>query len=276
MTLVHTDGAPPGSARTVATALVRGDLLRQVPSIVHGITARVPGMGGAHGNVAYSPPRDKADAWAMRTAWCAALGLDPEAIVTAGQVHGAATIAVGREQMGLGARPNSGRCGLGDALLTRQPGPVLMTLHADCLPIILVDPTMPAVASVHAGWRGTVADVAGSAVHALTETFGTRPGNLLAFLGPSICVACYEVGDDVANAWHIRHGREDDAALVAAGERYRFDLKGANARLLQAAGVPLDQTETSPICTRCGGDDWFSHRGQGPETGRFGAFVAIA
>lgn len=262
----------PASAPVV---LLQSELLARVSRVVHGITSRVTGMGLADGNVAYSPPRDQDDAWAMRTAWCATVGIDPESIVTAGQVHGSATCIVTMDDLGTGARPGSGRVALCDALLTSSPGPVLLTLHADCLPLILVDPDLPAVASVHAGWRGTVAGVTGAAVHAMATEFGSDPNRILAFLGPSICQRCYEVGDEVAAAWRELAGDEADRALARSGNRCHFDLKEANRLQLLNAGLDKSHIDTSPICTKCEPDGWFSHRGQGPETGRFGAFVAI-
>jgi polyphenol oxidase len=263
-------------AQSAPVAILKSELLSQVPGVVHGITSRVGGMGLAHGNVAYSPPRDQQDAWSMRGAWCASLGLDPESIVTAGQVHGAAATVVEPEQSGIGARPGTGRVALCDALLTRYAGPVLLTLHADCLPIILVDPDLPAVASVHAGWRGTVVDVAGSAVRTMSAEFGSDPTRMMAFLGPSICQKCYEVGEEVAIAWGSIAGERTELALDTSASRYHFDLKEANRLQLLLAGLSPAHIDTSPICTKCQGDAWFSHRGQGPETGRFGAIVSIS
>jgi len=232
-------------------------------------------MGKAHGNVAFSPPRDQTDAWEMRRDWCADLDLDPEAIVTAGQVHGATTLIADEASKGLGARPGSGRLGLGDALLTRDVGPVLLSLHADCLPILLVDPDLPAVAAVHAGWRGTVANVSGAAVSRMKESFGSDPARMLAFLGPAICRLCYEVGTDVTDAWAAIAGNDDQLAIGTEGGGVRFDLHAANKFLLLQAGVDPNNIDASSICSRCGGDEWFSHRGQGRETGRYGAFIAL-
>ena len=209
--------------QVVSAPLLQSDLLSQVPGVVHGITSRVPGMGLADGNVAYSPPRDQEDAWAMRVAWCATVGLDPDSIVTAGQVHGSVAQVVQDEHRGIGARPGSGRVALCDTLVTRHAGPVLLTLHADCLPIILVDPDLPAVASVHAGWRGTVANAAGAAVRTMSKEFGSDPARILAFLGPSICQQCYEVGEDVASAWRSQSGAWADEALDQSRTR-RFIL----------------------------------------------------
>jgi copper oxidase (laccase) domain-containing protein len=83
------------------------------------------------------------------------------------------------------------------------------------------------------------------------------------------------VGDDVASAWLERAGADADEALESHGDRHRFSLTAANSLLLDRAGVRAANVETSCICTKCDGDHWFSHRGQGAQTGRFGAMIAI-
>ena len=267
----------PAPARgTSDLAVTRSHLLSDMPWLVHGITGRVPGLGRADGNLGYSPPRDVADAWAMRRAWSAAVGVDPERFVAAGQVHGAAVLRVEPEMAGVGGRPGSGRAGLADALIADRPGVVLLSLHADCLPILLADPRRRAVAVVHAGWRGTVADVAGAAVRAMRQDYGSRPEDLVAFLGPAIGPCCYEVGEDVAGAWSALAASRVGDALRPMGERWTFDLRRANGALLAAAGLGPERIEESAVCTRCAGHAWFSHRGQGPTTGRFGAIIALA
>jgi YfiH family protein len=237
-------------------------------------------MGAADGNVGFGAPRDRADAWAMRQHWCAAAGLDPRHLVTLGQVHGTDAHLVTAVDAGRGAAPGSSQIGLGDALTTNTPGPVLMTLHADCQPIFLVDPRRrghaAAVAAVHAGWRGTVADVVGATLAAMTVAYGTRPQDVQVALGPAIQSCCYGVGEEVATAWRDRAGADASSALQLSGDHFRLSLTAANALLLDRAGVPEANIETSPICTRCNGANWFSHRGQGPNTGRFGAMIAVA
>jgi YfiH family protein len=262
------------SPSDLAQLVTASPLLSAVPGISHGLTCRVAGLGRADGNVGYSPPRDAEDAWAMRQVWCEAIGVDPERLATAGQVHGADVLRVSVRDAGKGARPGSGRVGLADALIADEPGVVLMTLHADCLPILLVDPIRPAVAAIHAGWRGTVADVAGATVRAMEAEFGTERGRTLAFLGPTICDRCYDVGDDVAALWS-ESGGAIEGPLLRRGARWHFDLKSANLALLARAGVLLSHCDSYAGCTRCDGDRWFSHRGQGATTGRFGAIVSL-
>ena len=260
--------------------LWQSDLLAQVPRVRHAVTGRSRGLGKAHGIVGYSSPRDKADAWAMRERWCRLAGLDATRLVTLGQIHGAVVHRVRSEDAGRGARPGSDQIGLGDALITNAAGPVLMTLHADCQALLFVDPGSttrgPAVGVAHAGWRGTVADVAGQTVAAMTEAFGTQPQDLLVSVGPAIGGCCYSVGPEVVDAWAALAG-EDWHVAVQQDSGTRFSLRDANTWLLRRAGVLAEHIEVSTACTQCdeSGERWFSHRGQGAATGRFGALITI-
>ena len=260
--------------------LWQSELLAQVPKVQHAVTGRAPGLGRADGNVGFSAPRDKLDAWAMRQHWCALAGLDASRLVTLGQIHGAIVHQVHREDSGRGAQPGTEQIGLGDALVTNQPGPVLMTLHADCQALLFVDPGSstrgPAVGVAHAGWRGTVANVAGQTVAAMSEAFGTPPHELLVSVGPAIGGCCYTVGPEVVDAWKMVAG-DDWPRAVRQTDATTFSLRDANVWLLQQAGVRPAHIEASSVCTQCDdhGSRWFSHRGQGPTTGRFGALITI-
>lgn len=258
-----------------ATHLQRSQLLASVPGVVHGITRRVVGVGLADGNVGYSAPRDREDAWSMRRQWLAAAGLEAAQIVVGSQVHGRGVMVIRAEDAGHGAAPESRPVGVADGLVSSERGVVLMTLHADCMPIMLCDPIQRVVATIHAGWRGTVADVAGATIQTMHDQFGSEPADILAYLGPAIGACCYVVGHDVFGAWGECAGDTAPGAIMAAGDRWTFDLATANRLLLLRAGLRSEQIEESSICTRCGGDEWFSHRGQGPATGRYGAFIAL-
>jgi YfiH family protein len=187
--------------------------------------------------------------------------------------HQGAAAAAGRP-----ARPET-QIGIGDAMIANEAGPVLLSLHADCLPIVFVDPggadRGPAVGVAHAGWRGTVAAVGPATAAAMARAFGTAPGDLHVWLGPSIGGCCYEVGAEVVDAWRAISGDAAGDALRDDGERTIFDLRAANRLLLTRAGVPDVQIDVSDVCTRCAAERWFSHRAQGAATGRFGAIVAL-
>ena len=252
----------------------RSRLLSAISWVRHGVTRRVPGLGLADGNVGYTAPRDPNDAWEMRQLWARAIGIDPSDLVRVRQVHGNDVRVATERDTERGTHPEAGEAPIGDAIITAEPNVALMTLHADCLALLLVDPVQRAVAAVHAGWRSTVLDITGEAVRAMIATFSTRPEHLIAWVGPSIGPNLYEVGDEVIEAWRGRS--RSDSAVHRVDGRWRFDLKAANASRLIAAGVRDSNIEVSQVCTAANSEQWFSHRAQGPLTGRFAAVIAIS
>ncbi len=155
----------------------------------------------------------------------------------------------------LEARP--GRCGRGDALVTRRPGLALSVAAADCVPVVVAGAGRVAV--VHAGWRGIAAGVVDRAVERLGEAAG-----LQAWIGPAIGPCCYEVGPEVARRVEAASG----PSAVRAGERGRphLDLPGAVGLQLAARGV--DRVRDFATCTRCHPELLWSYRGEGPAAGR--------
>ncbi len=256
--------------------VTRSQLLSVHTKVIHGLTGRVPGLGLADGNIGFGVPRDPTDAWSMRQKWCEAIGLDPRTLVTVRQIHGADVARARRGDAGRGAAPKSEPLGYADAIITDEPAVALMTLHADCLPVLLYDPERHAIAAIHAGWRGTVSNVVGNTVATMQEAFGTRPDCLIAFLGAAIRDCCYEVGTEVVEAWQLLAGKDWPRAAGWRDGRWFFDVARANQLILERCGVPGEQIELSAECTRCHGDRWFSHRGQGAESGRFAAIIALA
>lgn len=261
-----------------APSPLRSELLSNAGGIVHGITRRVPGMGAAEGNVGDTAPRDPDDAWKMRQAWSAAIGIDAERIVRTGQVHENKVFVVETHHAGMGRRRDTPTPGQADAMISKAVNVPIMTLAADCLPLLMYDPVQRAVASVHAGWRSTVLDIAGETVRAMQREFGTDPADILAYLGPAIGGCCNEVGPEVTAAWRDiakNLGPMTELAVTKPGVKEHFDVPRANTLLLQRAGLRPEHIELSDICTKCNLDDWFSHRGQGPATGRQGGVIML-
>lgn len=247
----------------------------RVPFVRHGITGRVSGLGLADGNISYSEPRDINDAWQMRQLWCERMGIDPTTLVTAHQVHGNSVGVVPQVKAGTGSAPGSGLFGKYDSLVTGDPHVAVMMTHADCLAVILCDPQTRSVGVVHAGWRGTVANVSGTAVQTMVNAFAAGPEQILAFIGPGICRSCYAVGDEVLEGWRDSMPVGGERAQSKANGQWHFDIAEANWLQLRAAGLRPDAIDRSGICTRCNGERWFSHRGQGPRTGRFASIITI-
>jgi polyphenol oxidase len=161
------------------------------------------------------------------------------------------------------AEGRTGHLGEGDALLDNTPGSILAVKTADCVPILLVDERLRAVAAVHAGWRGTVAGIAQHAVAAMGQRFATSAADLHAALGPAIGPCCYEVGPEVA-----RHFGQQGRAHI--------DLVDANRTQLQAAGVPARHIYFAGTCTMCLAEEFHSYRRDREAAGRMYSFVGIA
>lgn len=160
-----------------------------------------------------------------------------------------------------------------DGVITDRKGITLSMRFADCVPIMLVDPLNRAVGMVHAGWQGTLRGVASAAVQQMISEFGSDPSTLLAGIGPAIRQHHYPVGDEVVDAFRQKFGQPVETRLQTRGTDHLLDLIGANIDALEDVGV--GRIEDSGICTACNLEDWFSHRGQAGQAGRFVGILGI-
>ncbi|MGD2027340.1 MAG: polyphenol oxidase family protein [Anaerolineales bacterium] len=160
-----------------------------------------------------------------------------------------------------------------DIILTDNPAVSLFMRYADCVPVLLVDPVRRAIGLVHAGWKGTVLRAAQRAVEAMGARYGTRPGDLLAAIGPSIGPERYEIGPEVAAQVREAFGAAADGLLPRFGQSTHLDLWQANLLTLEQAGVR--QIELAGLCTATHTEDWYSHRAENGKTGRFGVLLAL-
>ena len=175
-------------------------------------------------------------------------------LATLKQVHSATCVTAGGRR---------GVLGVGDALLENTPGAAVAVRTADCIPILLVDEQNRAVAAVHAGWRGTVAQIVRRAIESMRERFGTQPAaGLHAAIGPGIGKCCYQVGPEVA-------------AQFGGQGRMHLDLTEANRDQLRAAGVTPQRIYASNLCTMCQAEDFHSYRRDREAAGRMYSFAAI-
>lgn len=163
-----------------------------------------------------------------------------------------------------------------DAIVSNQAGLVLAVQVADCVPILLADKKGGAAGAVHAGWRGTKEGIVEKVVDAMFHEFGTDPGDLIVAIGPSIGSCCYEVGDDVFEAF--RGSRWLDHQFVRWFSRtdtgsLRLDLWAATRDQLRSSGVTGDHIHVANLCTQTHSDIFESFRAAGPEAGRMGALV---
>jgi YfiH family protein len=194
--------------------------------------------------------------------------LDANSIYDVWQVHSADWIHATQ------GRPQSEPHKKADIIITDKPELVLMMRFADCVPIFIYDPVRKAIGIAHAGWLGTSKDVAGTLVRAMSTQFGSKPGDLLAAIGPAICLEHYPVGKEVIDAIEKTIDADIQYVVKDNNGKKHIDLKKCNALQFRNAG--LIEIENSEMCTACDFDNWFSHRGGNGKTGRFGAFIKLA
>ena len=199
----------------------------------------------------------------------AALGRSVESLFDAWQVHGTETICTNVP------RPLDQPHEKADAILTDRPEITLFMRFADCVPIYLFDPVKKVVGQVHAGWRGTVDRATAAAIRQMQARYGSRPEDLVAAIGPSICVEHYEIGQsqETVGMVHQAFGGQAESVLPRVNGAIHFDLWKANQMVLEETGVR--EIELAGICTACHNEDWFSHRAEKGKTGRFGALLAL-
>lgn len=145
-----------------------------------------------------------------------------------------------------------------DALVTDDPGTALVIFTADCTPILFWDPTTGAVGAAHAGWRGTAVQIAAKTVDVMVHTYGCRPEDIRAAIGPNIGPCCFQTDADVPEAMADSFGSGARPFIREDGEKYYTDLKELNALALRRAGVR--HIEISTDCTMCQHERFWSHR----------------
>lgn len=268
--------------------ILRAAQLEALPWLAHGFSTRQSGVAGRDFNLATAVAHRRRFARAVAgAAW---------PLADLRQIHSS---LIWRDPAA------GGMISAGDGMISDRPARLLAIRTADCCPILLVDVRRRAIAAVHAGWRGTLARIAEKAVGEMRAAFGTVPGDLRAAIGPGIRGCCYQVGEEVHQAFLSRfayaatlfENAEDDPVhsrypmLFMTGappghppdhdydtrwnpaRPLRLDLAQANARQLADAGLSLGAVEVMPFCTACRHDLFFSHR-QG-DTGRMMAAIGL-
>lgn len=256
--------------------ILQFESLLAAEGIQHAVFTRQGGVSPAPFaslNLSVSVPDDKAFVYANRRRAYGVFGRDTESVVHAHLVHGAKVGRVSQDD-------NGTWIGHTDGIISNEAGCALTMNYADCTPIFLFDPDNHAVGLGHAGWKGTVRDLPGALVRAMTAEFGSDPAKLLAGIGPAIGPCCYEVDEPVISAVResftdaesLLLNRQDGETKVDSGRRY-FDLPEANRRNLERAGVR--RIEMASLCTACRTDLFFSHRAEQGKTGRFGTILIL-
>ena len=250
----------------------------KLPEIVHGFSSRLGGVSeGCRSsmNLSFSrgdePERVRENFRRMAES----IGFSEENLVFSMQTHTTNVCRVGKEDCGRGLLRPVGYRDV-DGLVTNEPEVVLATFYADCVPLYFVDPVHRAIGMSHSGWKGTVGKMGAATITAMKREFGTEAKDLVCAIGPSICQDCYEVSEDVADAFKEAFpGHADEILLDKKNGKYQLDLWRANEIVLTEAGVLKEKIAVTNICTCCNPDLLFSHRASHGKRGNLGAFIYL-
>lgn len=206
-----------------------------------------------------------------------ALQVDVNKMVTTWQSHTVQVRQVTEDDLGKGIWKERDYRDV-DGLITNIPGITLVTFYADCVPLYLLDPVHKAIGLSHSGWRGTVKRMGFHTLSAMGKAFGTRPEEVIACIGPSICKSCFEVGEEVVEEFRKEfHPKYHTELFGPNGKpgKYQLDLWRANEIVFAEAGVLPENIHTTNICTMCNPEHLYSHRIMGNERGNLAAFLCL-
>lgn len=189
---------------------------------------------------------DPAQVSANRRRYLESHGLDWRKAVAADQVHGIAIHVASTADGGRGMDSALSRVPATDAFITREKDLVLTTLHADCAPVYLFDPALPAIGLVHTGWRGALAHLPSLTASKMAEEWGCKTADFQAAIGPTIGADVYEIGQDVAAQFLREFGTE---VLKQGGNKPVLDLYAVIVRDLVSVGLHPGNIFGRPPCT---------------------------
>ena len=253
--------------------------LEETGTVVHGFSTRLGGVSEgmfSSMNVSFTRGDRKEAVRENYRRLGAAIGFSCEELVCSDQTHTTNLRVVTEEDRGKGfARPKDYTDV--DGLVTDVPGLTLATFYADCVPLYFVDPVRRCIGLSHAGWRGTAGKIGKKTVELMREQYGTRPSDLAAAIGPSNCQDCYEVSQDVIEAFQKAFEERFWPELFYAKEngKYQLNLWRANELTLLEAGLKPERIAVTDLCTCCNPALLFSHRASHGKRGNLGAFLML-
>ena len=241
--------------------ILSSNLFQRYPEIRFGFSTRLGGVSPPPYdlNLSFSVGDERSNVIRNRDLFLGRLPARREDVAVPRQCHSSTVLRV----------DSSGGYDSCDALVTDKIRVFLAVSVADCVPLFLFDPENKAVAAVHIGWRGAAKGIVSHVVEKLGEEFSTESDQLVAFLGPSAGVCCYEVGDEVARLFDSRFLRE------MGNQKSHLDLQSFVWQELEQDGVRPRQVERTEYCTICTPELFHSYRRDGKRSGRMMGIIGL-
>jgi YfiH family protein len=247
--------------------------MRRLGMVTHAFSTRLGGVSEppyATLNLGFGSGDQRPLVQGNRARFGRAVGFAADDLVALRQVHGNRVLVLTAT-----TDPQLVRGSPGDAMITDRPHVPLAVITADCFPVVFVAPSLPAVGIIHAGRKGTAAQVVPAAIERLRQAFHLQPAELFAAIGPGIGGCCYEVDDASAAPFHTQFSPEDAVYRPSrAGHQY-LDLQRAILLQLQVSGVPSPHVWSAGLCTACHPQWFYSYRREGARSGRMLNMVMI-
>lgn len=254
-------------------------LFEETGIVRHGFSTRLGGVSGGYFsslNLSFDRGDDKAAVAENFRRIGASIGVRCEDMVLSQQTHTTNVRVVTEADRGKGIVKERDYTDV-DGLVTAVPGICLVTSYADCVPLYFVDPVKKVIGLSHSGWRGTVGKIGKKTVELMSDTFGCDPADILAAVGPSVCMDCYEVSGDVIERFRESFDEKywNEIFYEKPDGKYQLDLWRANELIFLEAGIREEHTAVTNVCTHCNSRILYSHRTAGDKRGNLCAFLAL-
>lgn len=200
-------------------------------------------------------------------------GLDR--MVCCEQVHGREVAVVDSRHAGRGAFSLDDVLKGCDAMVTDCPNLFLTAFFADCYPLYFFDPVKRVIALAHSGWKGTALRIAAATLKVMTDEFGCRVTDVLAFIGPGIGPECFGVDAQRRSQVEGLFTFRDEIIYSYNENLFVWDLELTNRLILKESGIPEENIGSCRLCTSCNQDQFFSYRASGGRTGRMAAVLGL-
>lgn len=252
-------------------------VLDTVPFVRHAFSTRLGGASEgtfASMNLSFGRGDDPVRVRENFDRLCGAIGVRAEDVVMSRQEHHKNIRNVTAADRGKGVTRERDYDDF-DGLLTDEPGLVLCTQYADCVPLLFADPVRRVIGTAHSGWKGTVQQIGRETVERMVSDYGCRREDIVAGIGPSIGPCCFEVDEPVYTQFAAMNVWDEDCVRRAPNDKFFIDLWAVNRRILLAAGLREEHLSVTDLCTRCRPDVFWSHRATGGVRGSLAALISI-
>ena len=263
--------------------LIESPLLQEIRGLRHGFSTRKGGVSKEHLsslNLGFNLGDEREKVLENFRILGSLFEAKPEDFVLTQQTHSINVRRVGKEDRGKGIFRERNYTDV-DALITNEEGVILTAFSADCVPILFYDKGHRAIASCHSGWRGTHGRILARVIEAMQREFSSKPEEIYIAIGPSICKNCYEVSEDVGEAFleafpALREETKNASPIERVSEeKFHIDLWELNRWIALENSIPAENISVSGYCTMERPDLFFSHRYSQGKRGVQGAFIGL-